>query len=69
MEKILRFLPQLHQTGMFDNMKDPEIEAFLYESGAYLRYYEEDTLVLRQGDTYTKYAVVLEGICVSEMTD
>ena len=69
MENILRFLPQLHQTGMFDNMKDTEIEAFLYEAGAYLRYYKEDTLVLRQGDTYTKCAVVSEGICVSEMTD
>ena len=69
MENFSLSLPQLRLMDMFSHITDAEIEAFLSESGASLRLFEKDALVLRQGDGYTRCAIVLEGTCTTEMND
>ncbi len=62
-------MPQIRGMDLFSGMPDTEIESFLTGSGAYLQLFREDALVLRQGDSYTECAIVLEGTCTSEMND
>lgn len=54
---------------MFSAITDGEIETFLAASGASVVSCEKDSFVLRQGDSYTRCAIVLEGTCTTEMSD
>lgn len=50
-------------------MTEREIDLFLRESGAVTRFFEEGAVFLRQGDRYDHLAVVINGMCLTEMDD
>lgn len=69
MKDLSDFVALLGRMEMFSGMTDREIETVLIDSGAISRDYEKNSIILRQGDQYTRLAIVLEGSCISEMND
>lgn len=69
MENFSLLLPQIRGMDLFSGMSDGEIESFLSGAGAYLQSFREDALILRQGDSYSRCAIVTDGTCISEMND
>lgn len=69
MEFSRELLRALDEIRLFEGLSEPEIRNFLHESRSWIQTYEKDEILFRQGDAYTFLAVVIEGICVSEMND
>lgn len=63
------FFAALEKIRIFDGLTESEIRDFLNKSQSRIRSYQKNEMLFRQGDTYTAFSIVVEGICVSEMND
>lgn len=64
-----KFFTALEKIRLFDGLTEPQIRDFLSKSRSRIRSYQKNEMIFRQGDTYTAFSIVVEGICVSEMND